>query len=184
MIYIFNCRLISFLIFLVMIIRLKIECASSILETWLCCSFFISKLQRSTFSSSSLTMIEKEHSICLFESCRRCFFTRSWDFLSRSQIIHVLYLTFNLNFFVRFNTIAYSSRLACSLRKRIRSSKSSKVRSLKKEDKIIVSKRWNVDEKWDENEIAEFSKTSSISRIACSNRDKRRDKRECFIQFD
>jgi hypothetical protein len=41
-IYTFSCRLISFWISLVMIIFLKTEWASDILETWLCSSFLIS----------------------------------------------------------------------------------------------------------------------------------------------
>ncbi len=105
-IYIFNWRLISFLISRVIVICRKTECASNILETWLCSSFLISNIQESTFSSSSFAMMKKEYFICLFESCRRCFSARSWDFLSRSQIIHVLHVTCNLNFFVRFSTIA------------------------------------------------------------------------------
>ncbi len=139
-IYIFNCRLISFLIFRVMIICLKTECASSMLETWLCSSFFISKIHDSAFSLSSLTMMKKKHLIRLFELCRWCSFVRSWDFLSRSQIIHVLHLTFNLNFLIRFKTTAYSSWLTCSFRYLRRSFKFSKMRAFEKENKIIASR--------------------------------------------
>ncbi len=103
---IFIYHVISFLISRVIVICFKIKWASNILEAWLCSSFFISKIEESTFLSSNFAMMKKEHFICLLESCRRIFFARSWDFRSRSQIIHVLHITFNLNFFIRFSIIA------------------------------------------------------------------------------
>jgi hypothetical protein len=117
-----NCRFISIFISRVIVIRLNAEWASIILEAWLCSSFFISYIQESAFSSFSLATMKKEHSMCLLSTWRRFCSMHSCDFLSRSQINHVLHLTLNLNFFDRFCTIAYSSESSCSFKKRRRCS--------------------------------------------------------------
>jgi hypothetical protein len=169
LIWTFNCRFISLFISRVMIIRLKTEWASNILEAWLWSSFLISNIQESAFSSLSLVTMKKKYSMCLLLSWRRFCSVHSCDFLSRSQINHALHLIFNLNFFVRFSTIAYSSLSTCSFRKRSRSSKSSKVRSSKGGDRIIVIERWDVSERWDE--VAEFSKYE-LDKQCCLSRSK------------
>ncbi len=100
------CLKISFLISRVIIILLNTECASTMMKAWLCFEFLISKLHESEFSSTSLTMIEKEHFICLLSSWRRFCLVHSCDFRPRSHIIQTLLLTPSLNFLIRLRTTA------------------------------------------------------------------------------
>jgi hypothetical protein len=100
------CLKISFLISRVKASLFNTEWASTMIEAWLCFEFLISNIQESAFSSTSLTTMKKEQSICLLSSCRRFCLVHSCDFRSRSQIIHALHLTFSLNFLIRNRIIA------------------------------------------------------------------------------
>lgn len=66
-----NYRRISLLIFRVIAIRRKTECASAMLEAWLCSPFLTSKIHEPLFWSFSLAIIKKGHSMCLLPSWRR-----------------------------------------------------------------------------------------------------------------
>jgi hypothetical protein len=140
LIWTINALKISFFIFSFMRIFLCAEWASTKIIEWLCLSLTIFKNQASLFSFY-MTTTKKEHWMRLLTMCRRFWSLNSFDFRSRSHINHVFLRTFNLNFLIRFMTIAWSRDSAFSFILRIKFFRFSKnCSSSKKTREIKFSK--------------------------------------------
>ncbi len=178
-----NCREISLFISSVIIILRRTAWYSTTLKAWLCFEFLISYIHVWMFSSS-FAMMRKKHFICLLSSCRLTWSLISWIFRSLSQIIHALLIISSLNFLIRFNIIAYSSRSTCSLMKRTRFFKKAKLRSSEKRTRFMIeSWEWRRDKNENDDEMRmwmrwewkwKFFKVRTISSIACFDQNKRK----------
>jgi hypothetical protein len=99
----FNWREILLLIFEIITIFRRLECASTKVKEWLWCLFIIFKNQISLFFSLMITR-EKEHFIALMIVCLRFWSRDPLIFSSRSHINQIFLVSSSLNFLMKRKT--------------------------------------------------------------------------------